>query len=79
MILDEADEMLDMGFIEDIEEIMSNVAQSEDRQTLLFSATMPGPIEKLARNYMNNPQKVMISRQQLTVPSVDQLYFETRK
>ena len=47
LILDEADEMLDMGFIEDIEEIMSNVAQGENRQTLLFSATMPAPIEKL--------------------------------
>lgn len=45
LILDEADEMLDMGFIEDIEEIMSNVAQGENRQTLLFSATMPAPIE----------------------------------
>ena len=78
LILDEADEMLDMGFIEDIEEIMSNVAQGENRQTLLFSATMPAPIEKLARSYMHNPQKVMISREQLTVPSVDQLYFETR-
>ena len=43
LILDEADEMLDMGFIEDIEEIMSNVAQGENRQTLLFSATMPAP------------------------------------
>ena len=71
LILDEADEMLDMGFIEDIEEIMSNVAQGENRQTLLFSATMPAPIEKLARSYMHNPQKVMISREQLTVPSVD--------
>ena len=78
VVLDEADEMLDMGFIEDIEEIMSNVAQGENRQTLLFSATMPAPIEKLARSYMHNPQKVMISREQLTVPSVDQLYFETR-
>ena len=48
LILDEADEMLDMGFIEDIEEIMSNVAQGENRQTLLFSATMPAPIEKIS-------------------------------
>ena len=63
LVLDEADEMLDMGFIEDIEEIMSNLAQKEDRQTLLFSATMPAPIERLARNYMNDPQKVMISRE----------------
>ena len=78
LVLDEADEMLDMGFIEDIEEIMSQLAQGDNRQTLLFSATMPAPIEKLARSYMNNPEKVKITREELTVPSINQLYFETR-
>ena len=50
LILDEADEMLNMGFIEDIEAILSNL--KEDRQTLLFSATMPRQIKNLAKNYM---------------------------
>lgn len=78
LILDEADEMLDMGFIEDIEGIMQQLLR-EDRQTLLFSATMPAPIAKLAGKYMNNPQKVTISRENLTVPLIDQVYYETRE
>lgn len=78
LILDEADEMLDMGFIDDIEEILSNI-HTEDRQTLLFSATMPAPIEKLSARYMKHPKKVAISRENLTVPLIDQIYFETRE
>lgn len=78
LILDEADEMLDMGFIEDIESIMQQLS-TEERQTLLFSATMPAPIAKLAGKYMNNPQKVSISRENLTVPLIDQVYYETRE
>lgn len=78
LILDEADEMLDMGFIDDIESIMSNIT-AEDRQTLLFSATMPGPIAKLSNRYMRNPKKVTISRENLTVPLIDQVYYETRE
>ena len=65
LILDEADEMLDMGFVEDIETIMKNITH-EDRQTLLFSATMPAPIAKLAGKYMRDPQKISISRENLT-------------
>ena len=78
LILDEADEMLDMGFIEDIEGILQQLTQ-ETRQTLLFSATMPAPIAKLAGKYMNNPKKVTISRENLTVPLIDQVYYETRE
>lgn len=78
LILDEADEMLDMGFIEDIEEIMSQVVQGVNRQTLLFSATMPKEIEKLARSYMHNPEVIKITKEELTVPSINQLYFETK-
>lgn len=78
LILDEADEMLDMGFIEDIEAIMSNIP-TESRQTLLFSATMPTAIANLAKKYMKSPQKVTINREQLTVPLIDQCYYETRE
>ncbi len=77
LILDEADEMLDMGFIEDIETILQNIP-AEERQTLLFSATMPKPIAALAEKYMNNPKTVTINKEQLTVPLIDQIYYETR-
>jgi ATP-dependent RNA helicase DeaD len=78
LILDEADEMLDMGFVDDIEAILEQLS-SEDRQTLLFSATMPGPIAKIAGKYMNNPKTITISRENLTVPLIDQVYYETRE
>ena len=78
LILDEADEMLDMGFVDDIEAILEHIP-TEGRQTLLFSATMPAPIERLSRSYMHNPQKVTISREHLTVPLIDQYYYETRE
>jgi ATP-dependent RNA helicase DeaD len=78
LILDEADEMLDMGFIDDIEAILQNIP-AEGRQTLLFSATMPAAIANLAVKYMHEPRKVTISKEQLTVPLIDQWYYETRE
>ncbi|WP_078554565.1 DEAD/DEAH box helicase [Bacillus alkalicellulosilyticus] len=73
-VLDEADEMLDMGFIEDIEEILKQV--KGERQTLLFSATMPPPIKKLSYKYMQNPEIVSINRGEVTAPSIDQVYYK---
>ncbi|NOZ70359.1 MAG: DEAD/DEAH box helicase [Chloroflexi bacterium] len=70
VILDEADEMLSMGFIEDIETILSETP--DERQTALFSATLPAPIRRLADRYMNNPQAVTIKRKQLTVAAIEQ-------
>ncbi len=76
VVLDEADEMLDMGFIEDIESILSKTP--EDRQTLLFSATMPYEIRKLAGKFMKNPVTISVSRDELTVPQIDQVFYEAR-
>lgn len=77
LVLDEADEMLDMGFVEDIESILQHIPK-DDRQTLLFSATMPRPIMALAEKYMRSPMVVTISKEQLTVPLIEQYYYETR-
>ncbi|MGQ9557521.1 MAG: DEAD/DEAH box helicase [Desulfurispora sp.] len=77
VVLDEADEMLDMGFIEDVEAILQKTPA--DRQTLLFSATMPGEVMQLARRYLREPEFVTVSRENITVPQIDQIYYETRE
>jgi len=74
VVLDEADEMLNMGFIEDIEAILKEVP--DQHQTLLFSATMPKPIQKLAQRFMTAPQLIQVKSQEVTVPAVDQAYIE---
>src|SRR5258708_3869038 len=74
VILDEADEMLAMGFIEDIESILQETPK--ERQTGLFSATMPRPIVDLAQRYLHDAQRITVQSDQLTVPAIRQVYYE---
>ena len=76
LVLDEADEMLDMGFIEDIEKIVEQAP--EGRQTLLFSATMPQQIMKLANKFMHEPVTVKIKSKELTADTVEQYYVRAK-
>ncbi len=76
-VLDEADEMLNMGFVEDIELILEKVP--DERQTVFFSATMPKRILELTKKYQKDPQLVKVVHQELTVPNIEQLYFEIRE
>ncbi|TCN18012.1 ATP-dependent RNA helicase DeaD [Mesobacillus foraminis] len=77
VILDEADEMLNMGFIEDIENILAKIP--EERQTLLFSATMPGPIQKIAERFMKSPEIIRVKAREMTVPLIEQYYVEVQE
>lgn len=77
VVLDEADEMLDMGFMEDITTILSLVP--EERQTMLFSATMPPNIQKLAQQFLRNPEHVSVIPKNITAPSIEQAYIEVHE
>lgn len=77
MVLDEADEMLNMGFIEDVEEILSHT--NEIRRTLLFSATMPRKIADLAENFMRDVKILKVESNFVTTDLTDQIYFEVRE
>jgi len=76
MVLDEADEMLNMGFKDDIESIL--VDTPEDRQTVLFSATMPAEILKIARKHQKDPEIIKIASQELSNRQIDQYYIEVK-
>jgi ATP-dependent RNA helicase DeaD len=73
VVLDEADRMLDIGFRPDIEKILRKCPQS--RQTLLLSATVPPPVERLARRYMRDPEKLDFSPGEISVETIEQFYF----
>ncbi len=77
LVLDEADEMLNMGFREDIDTILEQVPA--ERQTILFSATMPRPIIELTTKYQKEPLLIKIAHKELTVPGVEQFYLEVRE
>jgi len=72
LVLDEADRMLDMGFIDDIRYILSKVPK--ERNTYLFSATIPPEIRELASSHMRNPETIIISEEELVLPSTEQVY-----
>ncbi|GGF06530.1 DEAD/DEAH box helicase [Hymenobacter cavernae] len=76
IILDEADEMLDMGFRDDIETVLAKMP--EERQTVFFSATMSKPIMELTKKYQKNPQIVKVNHQEMTVTNIEQMYYEVR-
>lgn len=73
LILDEADEMLNMGFKDDLDAILAGA--SEERQTLLFSATMPKDIERIAKNYMSNPDKISVGKRNAGAENVIHQYY----
>ncbi len=74
IVLDEADEMLDMGFRDDIEFILKETPDT--RQTIMFSATMPEPIKKLMQKFQNSPKIVDVTHHKLNAPKIDQFYFD---
>jgi ATP-dependent RNA helicase DeaD len=76
VVLDEADEMLDMGFIADIERILEMTPES--RQTMLYSATMPPEIIKIAKRHMNDPLKIAVNVKDIITPQIKQVFYEVR-
>jgi ATP-dependent RNA helicase DeaD len=77
VVLDEADEMLDMGFRDDIELILKNMPK--ERQTVFFSATMPKEFLFLTRKYQHSPETIKVVSERLTVPLIEQYYFDIRE
>ena len=77
VVLDEADEMLNMGFIDDMEIILKNTPA--DRQTLLFSATMPQLIMNIAKRYMKNPEKIRVNTKDVVVSKIKQVFYEVKE
>lgn len=76
VVLDEADEMLNMGFLEDMETILSELP--EERQTVMFSATMPQAIAEIAKKFQKDPEIVKVVKKDLTVPKVTQYYYDVK-
>lgn len=74
VVLDEADRMLDMGFIDDVKEIVQKTLK--DRQTMLFSATMPAEVVRLSRNYQRNPENISVSKDEITVTHIPHTYAQ---
>jgi ATP-dependent RNA helicase DeaD len=76
LVLDEADEMLNMGFIEDVEKIMKHTGNA--KRTLLFSATMPERIKELARKYMPEFEQIIVKKEQMTTTLTEQVFYEVK-
>lgn len=77
VILDEGDEMLNMGFIEDIETIFKELPK--ERQTMLFSATMPNRLKKIGERFMNNPKSIAVKSEGMTVDTIEQRYVKVKE